>query len=212
MKILDQKQTIREVTELLEKKQRYAFVTYTRSALLSAVGDLKGDKKPPKYFSRAVLTGLTNDNPKFVQALQKDFLNGIEDKMSKAGLNNKTFLDSSFLEYYVNNNHEVFDIFMNYYLKNNKALVISFQYKSLISRYFSKDSAYIHIPYNDYYDKIDSIMAQVSEFETEYDLCVLDCPMFSAAIAPRIWEKTNMSILDLGKSLTTARAVAKARA
>lgn len=211
MKTLSEKETIKYVTSLLESKKRYAFVTYTRSSLLSAVGDLKGDKKPPKYFAKAVLSGLTINDPFFGQATQKDFINGIEDKLKKVGLNQKEFFDSGFLEYYINNNQDIFQTFMNYYIKNTKCLVISFQYKGLISKYFTKDSAFIHVPYNDYYDKIDSITAQISEFTNEYDLCVLDCPMFSAAIAPRIWEKTNMSILDLGKSLTTARAVAKAR-
>ena len=54
-------------------------------------------------------------------------------------------------------------------------------------------------------------MSQISEFSNEYDFCVLDCPMFSSAIAPKIWDTTKMSVLDLGKSLTVARAVAKAK-
>ena len=212
MRTLNEKETIKQVTYLLEKKNRFAFVTYTRSAILSAIGDLKGDKKPPKYFSKAILTGLTNQDPLFVKALQKDFVSGIENKIDGIGLKETSFYDSSYLEYYINNNHDIFDTFMSYFFKHNKTLVISFQYKSLISKYFAKNSAYIHVPYNDFYDKIDSIMAQITEFDNEYDMCVLDCPMFSSAIAPRIWEKTNMSIIDLGKSLTAARAVAKARA
>lgn len=212
MRTLNEKETIKQVTYLLEKKNRFAFVTYTRSAILSAIGDLKGDKKPPKYFSKAILTGLTNQDPLFVKALQKDFVSGIENKIDAIGLKETSFYDSSYLEYYINNNHDIFDTFMSYFFKHNKTLVISFQYKSLISKYFAKNSAYIHVPYNDFYDKIDSIMAQITEFDNEYDMCVLDCPMFSSAIAPRIWEKTNMSIIDLGKSLTAARAVAKARA
>ena len=211
MKILNEKQTIINVTKLLEDKKRFAFVTYTRSALFTAVGELKGDKKPPKNFTKSILTGLTNNDKMFVKASQKDFIEQFDQKLSKAGLNNEIFADAAFLESYINNNEEVFNIFMRHYLKETKCLVISFQYKSLISKYFSKDSAFIHIPYNDFYDKLDGIMAQISEFTGEYDLCVLDCPMFSAAIAPRIWEETNMSVLDLGKSLTVARAVAKSK-
>jgi hypothetical protein len=30
--------------------------------------------------------------------------------------------------------------------------------------------------------------------------------MFASALAPKLWEKTKMSILDLGKTLTVARA------
>jgi hypothetical protein len=212
MKTLNEKETIKHVTQLLTEKNSFAFVTYTRSSILSAIGDLKGDKKPPKYFAKAIMSGLSNNDPMFSKALQKDFVSGIEGKIDGIGLKDYSFYDSSYLEYYINNNHEIFDIFMSYFFKNTKALVVSFQYKSLISKHFAKDSAFIHVPYNDFYDKVDNIAAQITEFNNEYDLCILDCPMFSSAIAPRIWEKTNMSIIDLGKSLTAARAVAKARA
>lgn len=212
MKTVDAKETIKHVSGLLESKKRFAFVTYTRSALFSAVGELKGDKKTPKYFSRSILSGLATTDPSFSKAVQKDFVSGIENKIDSLGLKDSSFYDSSFLEYYLNNNNEIFDIFMSYYFKNTKSLVLSFQYKSLISKYFPKNSSYIHIPYNDFYDKLDSVTAQISEFSNEYDLCVLDCPMFSSAIAPKIWEKTNMSIIDLGKSLTVARALLKSKA
>ena len=41
METLTEKQTIIKVTELLEKKNRFAFVTYTRSSLFTAIGELK---------------------------------------------------------------------------------------------------------------------------------------------------------------------------
>jgi hypothetical protein len=211
MKTVEAKETIKHVSGLLESKKRFAFVTYTRSALFSVIDELKGEKKTPKYFSRSILSGLASTDPYFNKAVQKDFVSGIEDKVDSLGLKDTIFYDSSYLEYYLNNNSEVFDIFTSYYFKNTKCLVISFQYKSLVSKYFSKGSSYIHVPYNDFYDKIDSVVNQITEFSNEYDICVLDCPMFSSAIAPKIWEKTNMSIIDLGKSLTVARALSKSR-
>jgi hypothetical protein len=211
LKTLNEKKTIQHVSYLLGQKHRYAFVTYTRSSILSALGELKGEKKPPKYFAKSIMSGLTNQDPMFSKALQKDFVSGIEHKIDGAGLKEVYFYDSSYLEYYINNNHDIFDTFMSYFFKHNRAVVVSFQYKNLISRYFAKDSAFIHVPYNDFYDKVDSVADQIAALDGQYDLCILDCPMFSSAIAPKIWEKTNMSIIDLGKSLTAARAVAKAR-
>ena len=203
--------TIIKVTELFESKKRMAFVTYTRSSILSAIGELKGDKKPPKYFARSVLASLTNSDPAFLKAVQKSSVDSFTEGMNRVGLKDAKFYDASFLEHYIENKTEVFDIFMSHYLKNTKAVVVSFQYKSLIAKHFSKDSAFIHVPYNDFYDKIDNIVAQIKEFEPDYDLCVLDCPMFSSAVASKIWEKTNMSIFDLGKSLTVFRSVAKSK-
>lgn len=211
MKTLTEKQTIQAVTSFLEKKQRFAFVTYTRSAIFAAVNEIKGEKKPPKYFTRAVVSGLASTDPAFHKAVQEDLLESLRDKLGKMGLNNQTFYDPTYLEKYINDNYDVFQTFMSYYFKHNKCIVVSFQYKNVISKYFSKESTFIHVPYNDYYDKIDQIADQISAIEG-YDLVVLDCPMFSAAIAPKIWEKSNMSIIDLGKSLTVARAVSKQKA
>lgn len=206
MKTYNTKETIIKVTELMENKKRFAFVTYTRSSFFSILGDIKGDKKPPKNFVQSILTSITSSDPQYHSAIQPDFIYSQQDKLAKVGLKDKVFYDSCFLENYINQEHDIFKTFMQYYFKHNKVLVISFQHKSNIGKFFSKDSAFIQVPYNDFYDKVDSILAQVSEFDNEYQMCILDCPMFASAIAPKLWEKTKMSILDLGKTLTVARA------
>jgi len=209
MKTYNTKQTIIKVTEMLERKERFAFVTYTRSSFFSVFNDIKGEKKPPKNFVQSMLNSLSIESDKYLSATQLEFVDSHRSKLNKAGLSKKTFYDSSFLENFIYENKEIFKIFMNYYLKNTDVLVISFQHKSNISKFFSKNSSYISVPYNDFYDKIDSVMAQISEFSNAYDLVVLDCPMFGSAIASKIWEQTNMSILDMGKTLTVARSSEK---
>lgn len=207
MKTYTEKDTLIKVTEMLESRKRFAFVTYTRSAFFSILGDIKGEKKPPKQFVQSTLRGLTLSDPNYLAATQTDFVLSQENKLGKIGLLDKEFYNSSFLETFIQNNYEIFKIFMNYYFKYNKVLVISFQHKSNIGKFFSKNSAFIQVPYNDFYDKLDSVIAQISEFDNEYKTVVLDCPMLSSAIAPKIWEKTDMSILDLGKTLTVARSI-----
>lgn len=209
MKTVAEKQTIIKVTSLLESKDRFCFTTYTRSSILSAAGEVRGEKRPPKNFVRSVLSGLTNNNKNFIKAIPLE-LSGLAGTKIK-DINDEIFYDANYLDYYINNNNEVYKIFMNRYFKHQNALVISFQNQSLISRNFGDNSSYIQIPYNDFYDKVDSVTAQVSEFSNAHDICILDCPMFSSAIAPKIWEKTNMSIMDLGKSLTLSRSFNKAK-
>lgn len=207
MKTYTEKETLIKVTEMLESRKRFAFVTYTRSAFFSMLGDIKGEKKPPKQFVQSTLRGLTLADSNYLAAAQIDFVQSQENKLGKIGALNKDFYDSTFLENYINKNYDTFKTFMNYYFKYNKVLVISFQHKSNIGKFFSKDSAFIQVPYNDFYDKLDSVMAQISEFDNEYKTIVLDCPMLSSALAPKIWEKTDLSILDLGKTLTVARSI-----
>lgn len=209
MRLIAEKATIIAATGLFESKNKFCFATYTRSAIIAAAGEMKGDKKPPKHFVRSILDGLTVENKNFYKAIPLELSDLVEARIPNA--KNKTFYDANYLDYYINNNFDVYKTFMNRYFKHQKAVVISFQNKSLISRNFSSDSAYIHVPYNDFYDKVDNVVAQIMEFSNEYEVCVLDCPMFSSAIAPKIWEKTNMSIIDLGKSLTLARSFTKAK-
>lgn len=209
MKTYTPKQTIIKVTEFLERKERFAFVTYTRSSFFSVLGDIKGEKKPPKSFVQSTLKSLSVSDYNYMSATQKDFIENYRSKLGRIGMLDKVFYDSSFLEEYVNNDYEIFKIFMNRYFKYNDVLVISFQHRSNIGKFFSKNSSFIHVPYNDFYTKIDSVCAQVTEFENAHDLVVLDCPMFGSALAPRLWEQTNLSILDLGKALSLARAIEK---
>jgi hypothetical protein len=211
MKTYNTKQTIIKVTEMLEKKKRFAFVTYTRSAFFSVLGDIKGDKKPPKHFVQATLRSLTLNDNDYISATQPDFIESHGHKFGKLGIADKDFYDAGFLETYINEKYDIFKTFMGYYFKHNKVLVVSFQHKSNIGKFFSKDSAFINVPYNDFYDKLDSVLAQITEFEGEYETVVLDCPMFGAALAPKIWESTKMSILDIGKTLTVARAADRNR-
>jgi len=209
MKTYDTKQTIIKVTELLERKKRFAFVTYTRSSFFSVFNDIKGEKKPPRNFVQSMANSLNIQDSNYCAAAQLEFIDSHRNKLNKAGLSNKNFYDSAFLENYIYENKDVFKIFMNYYIKNTNVLVVSFQSISNIGKFFSKDSAFITVPYNDFYDKLDSVIAQITEFTNEYDLAVLDCPMFGSALASKIWEKTDMSILDMGKTLTVARAADK---
>ncbi len=49
------------------------------------------------------------------------------------------------------------------------------------------------------------MVAQLSEFEGGVDSWILDCPMLATAIAPKLWENLDMSILDFGKIISSVR-------
>lgn len=209
MKTFNAKDTINHVTYLLETKQKFGFVTYTRSAILSVLGEINDEKKPPKQFARAVSDGLTKKDPNFIKAIQNDLASASVQKLEKLGLKLDKVYDPAFLEYYVTSNIEIFKTFMNWYVRNTNSVVVSFQGESYINRYFSHGSKFINVPYNDFYSRIDAIVAEVKEYEKDAYLCVLDCPMLGSALAPRIWENTNLSVLDLGRTLNVVKNAAK---
>lgn len=209
MKTYNATDTIKKVSLLLEKKQKFAFVTYTRSAIFSALGEVKGDKKPPKHFTKCILDGLQMQDESFVRAAQNDLVNSSLEKFKDLSISPNNFYDPGFLEYYINNNYDVFKTFASWYFKYTKAIVVSFQNESYIGKYFSADSTFIQVPYNDFYSKVDSITKEVLSVKNGAELVILDCPMLSSAIAPKLWTESNMSILDLGRTLNAARSLVK---
>lgn len=207
-------ETIKKVSYLLGNKDRFAFTTYTRSAIFSLTGEVVGDKKPPKNFVKLMSSSLKNKDENFIKAINRDLIKASLDKLNKnyqIDLSKSSFYDPSFLEYYINTNYDIFKTFISWYLKTTPVVVVSFLGDTIISKYFSKDSLYINVPYNDFYSKIDIITDQVSAYQNKTNLCVLDCPMFSTALTQNIWEKTSMSILDLGRTLTVAKSVYRSK-
>jgi len=214
MKTHNAVETIRKISHLLESKQRFSFVTYTRSSIFSLTGELTGDKKPPKNFIRLVTSSLSNKDKNFLKGIQRDLIKSSMEKIKEnieIDLSTTTFYDPGFLEYYINTNYDVFKIFISWYLKTTDAVVVSFQGNQIISKYFSKNSIHINAPYNDFYSKIDSITENIIKNSDKTNLCILDCPMLSTALAQNLWEKSSMSILDLGRTLTVARSLHRSK-
>lgn len=209
MKTNNAVETIKKVSSLLEKKDRFGFVTYTRSAIFSMTGELSGDKKPPKNFIKLVCSSLQNEDTDFIKAAQRDLIKSSSDKIKEnfdVDISRSTFYDPGFLEYYINTNYDIFKTFSYWYFKSTPAIVVSFQDSSNISKYFSKETFFVHAPYNDFYSKIDEITEQVSKYQDQANLCILDCPMLSTALAQNLWENSTISIMDLGRTLTVAKS------
>jgi hypothetical protein len=209
MKTYNAVETIKKVSHLFESKQKFAFTTYTRSAILSCIGEVKGDKKPPKAFTKLILDGLQKQDNNFIKAIQNDLVFASAQKLKASEIALKDVYDPGFLEHYINSNYDVFKTFISWYVKNTKTVVVSFQQESFINKYFSTDSTYIQVPYNDFYSKVDSITEQIINSSVGSELCILDCPMLSAALAPKLWDNSQMSIFDLGRTLNAAKALVK---
>lgn len=209
MKTFNAKDTINHVTYLLETKEKFSFVTYTRSAILAVLGEINDEKKPPKSFTKAISDGLSKKDTMFIKSIQNDLAFSALPRLEKSGIKLDKVYDPGFLEHYINSNVEIFRTFMNWYVRNTKSIVVSFQGESYINRYFSQDTKFINVPYNDFYSRVDSIVAEVKEHQKDAYLCILDCPMLGSALAPKIWDATNLSILDLGRTLNVIKNVAK---
>lgn len=203
--ILDPVKSIIELTLKLENKKKFAYVNISRSALNALTPN--AEKRPPKHFMKEVSKCVNIQEENFLKALPTEFSKDIElGKLSNIGIkNNTTYYDASMFEYFFFNKKEVVEIFINHYLKNSKNVILSFHDKKTVQKVFGANQDLIFVPYNNYYDKIDSIYSQISEFDGGVDNLILDCPMLATAIAPKVWENLNLSIIDFGKVLSTIR-------
>ena len=93
---------------MLERKEKFAFVTYTRSAIFTLTGELKGEKKPPKNFVKLLSDGMQKKDPNFIKAVQKDLMLSSMDKLASLNIKGVEFYDPAFLELYINNNYDGF--------------------------------------------------------------------------------------------------------
>lgn len=205
--ILDPVKTIISITEKLEKKEKFAFVNISRSAILSSIGNTPNDKKPPKYFLKSIAKCFAIENPNFMRALPNDFSKDLETgKLETIGLKKELdYYDASVFDHFYFNRKDVLDVFINYYIKNTKNVILSFHDKKTVQKAFGQNHYIINVSYNDFYEKIDSIYSQVEEFEEGCDYLLMDCPLLATAIAPKVWENSTLSVIDFGKIVSSSR-------
>jgi hypothetical protein len=206
--ILDPVKSIVDLTYKMEQKKKFAYVNISRSAINLMLHN--SDKKPPKYFVKSLTKCMNIQDPNFLKAIPVEFSEEIEQgKLAEFGLQNgSSYYDAGMFEYFFANKKEVIDIFINHYIRESKNVVLSFHDKKTVQKVFGQNQYVVSVPYNNYYDKLDSIVAQVSEFEGGVDSCILDCPMLATAVAPKLWENLDMSILDFGKIISSVRFLA----
>jgi hypothetical protein len=204
MKIKTPRQTIIDLTYLMSNKERFAFVNFSKSALLAASGRIAHDKKPPKYFTKSIQNSLDINDKNYMKSVPEYILSqesGFDIDCVEA-LKRTQVYDAGTIENLFITNKYVFDCFVEFYIRYTKTLVVSFHDKKSIQNIIGSSAEVLHVPYNDFYDKLDSIFDSIKEYDGKVDYCILDCPVLSSAIASKIWNKTNMSILDFGKVFT----------
>jgi hypothetical protein len=203
--VLDPTKSIIDITKKIEDKKRYAFVNLSRSAISSL--SPTPEKKLPKHFVKAISNCVAIDNENFLKAVPTEYAYDLTNgKLNSIGLsNNKNYYDASIFEYFYSNRKEVIDIFINHYIRDSKNVIVTFHDKKTIQNIFGSNQQIITVPFNSYFDKLDTVYSQIEEFDGLVDHCIMDCPLLSTALAPKIWENLNMSILDLGKLVSASR-------
>ena len=70
-----------------------------------------------------------------------------------------------------------------------------------VSNILGVRSNVININYHTLYTKFDEIYSKIASLNGKVEYCLMDCSSLGLALAPKIWEDLDMSIIDLGKAL-----------
>lgn len=208
MIIRNHAQTIQKITEKMNGKEKFAYVNFPRSAIMAMSDAVSNEKKPSKYFTRSILNSFNISHPNFIKSIPPSFIySGEEDNVEKFSniLKDSEYYDSTTLEYYFSSNEDIFKSFVNHYIRHSSFVVVSFHDRKIINKILGTPVDVINVAYNDFYDKTDSIIKSIAQYEGKADYCIFDCPLLSSALPYKMWNEIDMSILDLGKVFSIAR-------
>lgn len=198
IKIATQTQTIQTLTKKMLGRGKYAYVCFPKTVLLT-LGSEDSKNIPMGFMEDIRKSFLIKDNS-YMKSVPSSFVYSAE---KEDGLNlsifeeDSIYFNSSTLENYFHSNKFVFDSFVEFYIKNTSFIIVSFNDKKYVARTLGLPAAHIQISYNNY--DLESICKSIDQVKNRSDMIILDCPIISSGLAHKIWERFDLSILDMGK-------------
>ena len=212
MTILNPINSLINVTKAMEGHDKFAYVNIPKSAIISL--SKNSSESLPSVMAKNVLSSIRMHGPNVMKAISHTLVTDVESgRHQKIGLaKDHTYYHSNVFEYYFLNNKDVFSTTVDYFVKNTPTVVVTFHDKKLIQKTLGSKTNVITVSYSNHYSKFDDVFAQVAEFEGGVDYCVFDCGILGLALTSKVYDKLNMSTIDLGKtiSLMKSNLVAKA--
>lgn len=206
IKIASQTQTIQTLTKKMLGKSKYAYVSFPKTTLL-AMSSPDG-KSIPSDFMQEINKSFSIKDPAYMKAVPSSFVYSAEkdDELDLSIFKDDSIhFNSSTLENYYHSNEFVFNSFVEFYIKNTPFIIVSFNEKKHIAKLFGLPAAHIHVAYNNFYNKLDDICESLDKVKDKSDTVILDCPILSAGLAHKIWDRFDLSILDLGKIVSFSK-------
>lgn len=194
-----------KLTKIMQDKERFSYINIPKSSIVGL--SKNSDNSFPSYFAKNIISALKNNDKRVMKAVSHTLMSDIESgKHFKIGLSkNSEYYYSNIFEYYFLNNRDTYNSIIDFFIRDTKTVTISFHDKKLVQKHLGFNTHVINVPYSNQYDKLDNVYSQLSEFDGGIDYCIMDCGIFGLALMPKIWEKLNMSVLDLGKTINLFR-------
>jgi hypothetical protein len=199
------KESLINLTEKMDKKEKFAYLNIPKSAIVAL--SKNSDNAFPSHFAKNVISSFKAKDESIMKAIPNALKDDVaNNKHYKIGLNKSSdYYYSNIFEYYYNEDREVYDSIVSYFIKNTKTLAVSFNDKKFVTRCFGYNCHVVNVPYSSQYDKVDDVYAQISELDGDIDYVLLDCGIFGLGLLPKVWENLSVSVIDLGKTLISIK-------
>jgi hypothetical protein len=201
MSFLNVDQSVINLTAAMQSKEKFSYINIPKSSIVGL--SKNSDNSFPSYFARNVLSAFKNNDKKVMKAISHTMKSDVEaGRHFKIGLNkNHEYYYSNVFEYFYMNNRDVYDSIMDFFIKNTKTVTVSFHDKKIVQKHLGYNTHVINVPFHNHYERLDSVYAQLTEFDGGVDYVIFDCGVFGLGLMPKVWENLNMSIVDLGKTI-----------
>lgn len=205
MAFLDPKSSVINVTYEMSNKNKFAYINVPKASIVAL--SKNSENSFPNSFARNVVTSLKMTDKRVLKAVSHSLQGDIDaGRHYKIGLHkNGEYYYSNIFEYFYLNDREVYDSIINFYIRYSKSAIVTVHDKKMVLKHFGPNTHIISIPYNNYYNKVDDVYAQLAELDGELDYCLLDCGIFGLGLLPKVWKNLNMSIIDFGKTLSISK-------
>lgn len=205
MTFLNPKESVIKLTHEMSNKNKFAYINVPKASIVAL--SKSSENAFPNPFAKNVVASLKSTDKNILKAVSHSLQSDIDaGRHYKIGLNkNGEYFYSNIFEYYYLNDREVYTSIVDFYIRYSKSAIVTFHDKKMVMKHFGPNMHVISIPFTNYYNKVDDVYAQLSELDGELDYCLLDCGVFGLGILPKVWKNLNVSLIDLGKTITLSK-------
>jgi hypothetical protein len=195
------KSSVIQLTKIMAEKEKFAFLNISKSSIIGL--NKKSEKSFPPAISKEIIQSINLNGPRIMKTVSPDLFFEIQDdKHAGIGLKkNQKYYSPNLFEYYLQNDKHVFDSIIQFFIKNTSNIVVSLHDQKRVGNILGIRYNIINVGYHTLYKRFEETYEQIAQYNGKAEYCLLDCSSLGLALASRIWENLDMSIIDLGKAL-----------
>ena len=195
------KNSIIDLTQMMSEKEKFAFLNISKSSIIGL--NKKSEKSFPASVSKEIIKAINLNHPRVIKSVSSDLAREIsEDKHLSIGIKKQNkYYSPNLFEYYFEKDRSIFNSVIDFFIKNTSSAIVTLHDYKRINNILGVRSNIININYHSLYTKFDEVFSRIAELNGKVEYCLMDCSSLGLALAPKIWEELDMSVIDFGKAL-----------